>query len=75
MNNNRPPASIFQKSERETGNQVSLALCVTKFHGHIAKIRILYDLFLQAWPKLMNLTSFKIIVSSLHMVIASHSGH
>ena len=26
MNNNRPPASNFQKSERETGNQVSLAL-------------------------------------------------
>ena len=26
MNNNRPPASNFQKSERETGSQVSLAL-------------------------------------------------
>ena len=26
MNNNRPPASFFQKIERETGNQVSLAL-------------------------------------------------
>ena len=26
MNNNRPPASNFQKSERETSNQVSLAL-------------------------------------------------
>ena len=26
MNNNRPPSSNFQKSERETGNQVSLAL-------------------------------------------------
>ena len=28
MNNNRPPSSNFQKSERETGNQVSLALVV-----------------------------------------------
>jgi len=28
MNNNRPPASNFQKSERETVNQVSLALAI-----------------------------------------------
>ena len=31
MNNNRPPASNFQKSERETGNQVSLALVVRRY--------------------------------------------
>ena len=33
MNNNRPPASNFQKSERETGNQVSLALVKIKIEG------------------------------------------
>ena len=32
MNNNCPPSSNFQKSERETGNQVSLALLLSTEH-------------------------------------------
>ena len=34
MNNNRPPTSFFQNFERETANQVSLALCDKIFRVH-----------------------------------------
>ena len=51
MNNNHPPASNFQKSERETGNKVSLALAKATLpatsEAKNSKQTMLHFLFLQ----------------------------